>query len=189
MYDDVRRKLDANLAVLRTSVRIAERIAHLDHVDRSDSSAPHRHPTCDKFQAAIDAVHGFMEDGTAWETHKYQEAMKVLRAFHEMARGTASTITPTGTTDLEKPLTADDLAQLLERLNAERVEAGQRITAARAALAQSKRNNAPAAVLADALAGVKLAEAEHTRIRNDLEIVERAASLRTDVAERGANRV
>jgi hypothetical protein len=84
---------------------------------------------------------------------------------------------------LENNMTADDMATLLERLSERRTEAGRRIVAARMALAQSKRNNAPAAVLADALAGVRLAEAEHTRLRNDLEIVERAASLRTGVAE------
>jgi hypothetical protein len=61
---DVTSHLDANLAVLRTSVLIAKRVAHLEHVDRSDSSAPHRHPSCDRLQPAIDAVHDFMEDDT-----------------------------------------------------------------------------------------------------------------------------
>jgi hypothetical protein len=83
-------------------------------------------------------------------------------------------------------MTMAELNQLLERLTEQRTEAGRRITAARAVMAHSKRNNAPAAVLADALASVRLAEAEHQRIRNDMEIVERAARLRTDVASPAA---
>jgi hypothetical protein len=53
-----------------------------------------------------------------------------------------------------------EIEHLRRRIAEQRAEAGRRITAARA-------------VLADALAGVKSAEEGHTRLQNDLQIVER----------------
>jgi hypothetical protein len=75
-------------------------------------------------------------------------------------------------------MTDADMAALLERLSQQRAEAGQRISAARAALAHSKRNHAPPAMLADARAGVRNAESDHQRLLNDVEIVERELRAR-----------